>query len=117
MSACCRVCRDLIARATLQPATEGEGYELRCPAAYEALIFEYAFAYNLEPDASAFSCPVKVIGGDPTASFSFLPRRDLGGLTSLDYDFVPDTTHLLQLENPGACAALMMAFLEQQGLA
>ncbi len=108
---------ELIARTTLQAATEEEGYELRCPRAYEARIFEYAFAYNLEPDPNAFSCPVKVIGGDPTASFSFLPRRDLGGLTDLDYDFVPDTTHFLQLENPGACVSAMLAFLEQAGLA
>ena len=108
---------DLIAQATLRPSTEEEGYELRCPRAYEALIFEYAFAYNLEPEPSSFSCPVKVIGSDPTASFSFLPRRDLGGLTSLDYDFVPDTTHFLQLENPNAYAAQMLAFLEQMGLA
>ena len=108
---------DLIAQATLQPATTEEGYELRCPRAYEAQIFEYVFAYNLEPDPSAFSCPVRVIGGDPTASYSFLPRRDLGGLISLDYDFVPDTTHFLQLENPRACADLMLAFLKQHGLA
>ena len=108
---------DLIVQATLRPSTEEEGYELRCPRAYEALIFEYAFAYNLEPEPSSFSCPVKVIGSDPTASFSFLPRRDLGGLTSLDYDFVPDTTHFLRLENPHACAAQMLAFLEQHGLA
>ncbi len=90
---------------------------MHCPRAYEALIYDYAFAYSLEPEPSAFSCPVKVIGSDPTASFSFLPHRDLAGLTSLNYDFVPDTTHFLQLENPTTCAALMVAFLEQQGLA
>ena len=108
---------DLIARATLRPATEGKGYDLRCPRAYETLILEYAFAYNHDPEPSAFSCPVKVIAGDPTGPFSFLPRRDLGGLTALDYDFVPDTTHFLQLENPRACAALMQEFLEQKRLA
>ena len=108
---------DLIAQATLRPATDEKGYELRCPPAYEARIFEYAFAYNLEPDPDAFPCPVKVIGGDPTATFSFLPLRDLGGLVSLNYDFVPETTHFLQLENPRECVTLMLEFLEQQGLA
>ena len=77
---------DLIAQATLRPETAEEGYEPCCPRAYGALIFKYAFAYNLEPEPSTFSCPVKVIGSDPTVSFSFLTRRDLGGLTSLDYD-------------------------------
>ena len=108
---------DLIAQSTLQPATDEAGYELRCPREYEALIFEYAFAYNLIPDPSAFACPVKVIGSDPTESFSFLPHRDIGVLVSLDYDFVPETTHFLQLENPGECATLMLEFLEHQGFA
>ena len=108
---------DLIARATLRPTTDETGYELRCPAEYEAQVLEYAFAYNQEPEPAAFRCPVKVIGCDPTMPFSFLPRLDLAGLTGLNYDFVPDTTHFLQLENPGECAALMLAFLEQHGLA
>lgn len=108
---------DLIAQATLWSASGEEGYELHCPSVYEAQVLEYAFAYNLEPESSAFSCPLKVIGGDPTSPFSFLPRRDLEGLAGLDYDFVPDTTHFLQLENPGACVAMMLAFLEQHGLA
>ncbi len=108
---------DLVAHATLRPAAGEEGYELHCPSAYEAQIYEYAFGYTMEPEPSAISCPVKVIGSDPTAPFSFLPRRDLSGLTGLEYDFVPNTTHFLQLEDPGACVALMLAFLERHGLA
>ena len=108
---------DLIARATLRPAADERGYELRCPPDYEAQVFEYAFAYNQEPEPGAFRCPVKVIGCDPTTPFSFLPRRDLAGLIQLNYDFVPGTTHFLQLENPGECVALMLEFLEQHELA
>ena len=108
---------DLLAETTLRPAAGGHGYELRCPLKCEALIFEYAFAYNLEPDPSACACPLKVIAGDPTMTYSFLPHRDLDGLTGVDYDFVPDTTHFLQLENPRQCADMLVAFLERLGFA
>ena len=107
---------DLCARTTLRPASDGKGYELRCPREYEARIFEYLFAYNFEPETNSFSCPVKVIGGDPTVSFSFLPSRDFSGVVGFNYDFVPETTHFLQLEEPEECAAIMLEFLEGRGL-
>lgn len=108
---------DLYAQTLLRPASDGQGYELRCPRNYEARIFEYLFAYNFEPRPDDFCCPVKAIGGDPTERFSFLPSMDLDGLTGLDYDFVPETTHFLQLENPRECVAVMLEFLERQGFA
>ena len=36
-------------------------------------------------------------------------------LLRLDYDFVPDTTHLLLLEQPDVCAAFTLEYLEQTG--
>lgn len=108
---------DLAAQVLLRPASDGDGYELRCPLEYEARVFEYIFAYDYEPKPSDIPCPVKVIGGDPTGPFSFLPSVDLAGVTGFHYDFVPGTTHFLQLENPEECVAIMSSFLEQQGLA
>jgi hypothetical protein len=35
----------------------------------------------------------------------------------VDYDFVPETTHFLQVENPADCVAMMHGFLEESGLA
>jgi pimeloyl-ACP methyl ester carboxylesterase len=64
-----------------------------------------------------FACPVKVIGGDPGVEFSSLPSVDLEGLIGWDYDFIPHTTHFLQLEHPEECVSTMVAFLEQAGLA
>ncbi len=52
------------------------------------------------------ACPVKVIGSDPTVVNSFLPSMEMPDLMLLDYDFVPETTHLMQLEEPETCAAL-----------
>ena len=54
---------------------------------------------------------------DPTAAFSFLPSMDLSTLLELDYDFIPDTTHFLQLEMPERCAAMTVEFLDEHGLA
>ena len=108
---------DLFAETTLRPASYGKGYQLRCPREYESCIFEYSFAYNFEPKAHDIACPIKVIGGDPTVPLSFLPSMDLTGLVGLDYDFVPRTTHFLQLEDPQECADIMLEFLENQGVA
>ena len=79
-------------------------------------MFEYIFAYNFEPETSGFACPVMVLGGDPGAGYSFLPSMDPRGIAGLDYDFVPETTHFLQLEDPQACVARMLEFLEHRGL-
>ncbi len=107
---------DLFAETTLRPASSGRGYKLRCPREYESRIFEYSFAYNFEPKAQDIACPIKVIGGDPTVPLSFLPSMDLTGLIGLDYDFVPRTTHFLQLEDPQECVDIMLEFLEDRGV-
>lgn len=35
---------------------------------------------------------------------------------AVEYDFLPKTTHFLQLENPEECVAVLREFLEQNGL-
>ena len=107
---------DLFAQTTLRPAPDGKGYQTCCPRECEARVFDHAFAYSLEPDAADCRCPVKVIGADPAGPYAFLPSLDLNRLAGIDYDFVPETTHFLQLENPDACVALMLDFFERHGL-
>ena len=113
----------LASRALLRPAGNGGGgpggggYELCCPRRWEAQALEYAFAYSLEPEPSRLACPVKVIAGDPTFAFSFVPSTELEGIVGFEYDFIPHTTHLLPLEEPAECAATMVAFLEKEGFA
>ena len=104
---------ELIARTTLRQASNGDGYELRCPMEYEATISLEGPRWAGAADLSVISCPAKIVGSDPTVPFSFLPTVDLGEILALDYDFVPDTTHLLQLERPAACVAAMMPFVER----
>jgi len=108
---------ELAGRTLLRPLFDGQEYELRCPPEWQARVFEWAFAYSVDPAPKRFRCPVKVIGGDPTLPFSFVPSDDLDGILGFEYDFVPETTHFLQLEDPEECVATMVDFLEQEGLA
>lgn len=105
---------ELVARTTLRRTSNGDGYELRCPREYEAAISLEGPRWARAADLSRVSCPVKIIGSDPTVPFSFLPTVDLREILALDYDFVPDTTHLLQLEQPAECVAAMLPFVEGQ---
>ena len=107
----------LVARTTLRAAAGGAGYELRCPPEYEAQIIDYARSFAVLVDFDASRCPTKVIGADPTLPFSYLPTLDLSGIESVDYDFVPESTHLLQLEKPEVCVALVKEYLAEAGLA
>ena len=102
---------DLMARATLRKAPDGEGYELRCPREYEAQVIDYASAFAVLVDFEAIQCPVKVVGADPTLPYSYLPTFDLSHVLTVDYDFLPETTHFLQLEQPQACAQSVREFL------
>ena len=102
---------DLAARTTLQKRKQGDGYELRCPREYEAQIVDYASAFAVLVDFDEFQCPIKVVGADPTLPYSYLPTFDLSHVLTVDYDFLPETTHFLQLEQPQACVELVREFL------
>lgn len=108
---------DLFARTTLRRAAEGTGFELRCPREYEAQVYEYIFCWTMTVDLDSVVCPVKAIGADPTVPNSYMPSLDIKELVLVDYDFIPETTHLLQLEEPEKCAALALEFIEGCGLA
>lgn len=106
---------DLMTMTVLR-AREDEGFELRCPREYEAQIVDFASVYGVAVDFDTLECPVKVIGADPTLPFSYLPTLDLSDILSVDYDFLPEASHFLQLEKPAECAASLRQFLEQLGM-
>lgn len=108
---------ELFADTTLRPASNGPGFQLCCPREHEAQVYESSFTWAMGIDLGKIRCPLKVIGSDPTEKFSFLPSTDLSQLADVDYDFLPGTTHFLQLEKPEECAASTIEFLERQGLA
>jgi len=103
---------DLFARTTLRERADGEGYELRCPPEYEAQIIDYATPFAVLVDFQSLLCPTKVIGADPTLPFSYLPSLDLSDVFTVDYDFLPDATHFLLLEQPQECVKTMLEFIE-----
>ena len=102
----------LTARTTLRKDGSGEGYELRCPKEYEARIVEYAGIFSVMVDFDTLTSPTKVMGADPTLPFSYLPTLDLSGIVTVDYDFLPDASHFLQLEKPEECASALREFVD-----
>ena len=102
---------DLMARSTLRKTAEGDGYELRCPRDYEAQIAEYVRSFSPLLDLSTLICPTKVIGADPTLPYAYLPTFDLSHASAVDYDFVPQASHFLQLEQPVRCAEMVREYL------
>lgn len=103
---------ELFARTTLLERAGGEGYELCCPREYEAQIIQYAGAFAVLVDFDSLVTPTKVIGADPTLPYSYLPALEPRAVFSIGYDFLPDTTHFLQLERPEECVKVMREFID-----
>ncbi len=109
---------DLIARTTFRrTADRGTAYELCCPREYEANIYDQLYDSAVASEIISLPCPTKVIGADPVVPLSFLPSVDLSDVVALDYDFVPETTHFLQLEEPQECVDRTLDFLVRERLA
>lgn len=107
---------DLFARAIFRKCKENSGYQLRCPREYEAQIIYHARSFSVIVDFDHFKCPTKAIGADPLLPFSYLPSFDLNNIMNVDYDFIPESTHFLQLEQPEKCVGTMLGFLKANNL-
>ncbi len=105
---------DLIARTTLRERADG-GYELRCPPEYEAQMFEEYYSWSSITETRDAPCPVKAISADPTIVGTYLPGEGMEELVHVDYDFVPETSHLHQIEAPEQCREAMLEFLDEIG--
>ena len=107
---------ELMADTTLRLVDDGQAYELCCPREHEAQVYEYLFGWAMRVNLNKVSCPVKVLGADPTVPFTFMPSMDLSDLIDLDYDYLPDATHFLQLEEPEKCVAFTVEFMRSNHL-
>jgi pimeloyl-ACP methyl ester carboxylesterase len=106
-----------MARAVLQPDPAGP-WRLACPTELEASMYLQVIPLGLWPKRSDFAMPVKLIGADPDKPFpaaTALSNRALAAEGGFDYVAIPDTTHLLQLEEPAACAEAALKFLSLVG--
>ena len=77
---------------------------------------DYARSFFPLIDLDMLSCPTKIVGADPTLPYSYLPTFDFSSVNNVDYDFIPETTHLLQLEKPEECAQAVREFLDHRDL-
>ena len=107
---------ELMSRTVLKRSADGNWWELRCPREYESQIAQWVRTYSCLVDFDGLSCPTKVVGADPTMPYSYMPTLDLSHIVAVEYDFVPETTHLLQVEKPGECVEAIRGFLECCGL-
>ncbi len=106
---------ELMSRTVLRRSPDRRWWELRCPRDYEAQIAQYVRTYSCLVDFEALGCPTKVIGADPTVPYSYLPTLDLSHVIDIEYDFIPETTHFLQVEKPEECVDAMLGFLRRCG--
>jgi pimeloyl-ACP methyl ester carboxylesterase len=107
-----------VAAALLRTVEDG-GWQLRCPRALEASIYVQGVTLDLWPKARDLAGPVKLIAGDPERErpdATALANRALAQEGGFDYLAVRGTGHLLQLEQPQACADAVREFLTKVGI-
>jgi len=111
--------RSDMARAILRSAGDGT-YRLACRRELEASIYLAALTLDLWPSAKDYGGPVILIGADPEAKGApptAAANRALARDGDYDYEAVPETGHLLQIERPDACREAMLRFLRKHSLA
>ena len=106
---------ELVARTTLSESQTGDGFELRCPPEYEAQIWDHAALHAVSVDFSALRCPTIIVASDPALLGSDVQTFNYGE-ADVGRQFIPGTTHFLQLEKPEECKAALMSFLEEQNV-
>ncbi len=106
---------ELVARTTLKESETGQGFELRCPSEFEAQIWDHASEYAVSVDFGALKCPIKIVSSDPASQDPNAPTFDYGD-ADVDHEFLPETTHFLQLEKPQECVTALRRFLKQVGI-
>ncbi len=109
--------KELMAHTILKKSDDQPGYELRCPPDYEAKIVGFFRAFADQVDLDKLPCPVRVIGSDPLLPSSYLPTVDLSHMLHVDFDFLPDATHYMQIEQPKECAKFVREFVSSTGFA
>ncbi|MDP6175329.1 MAG: alpha/beta hydrolase [Rhodospirillales bacterium] len=110
---------ELMAKAVLRQESETGDWVLTCQRELEASIYLAAMTLNLWPNANEFGGPVKLIGADPDmerAPATARTNQALGEEMGYDYEAVPGTGHLLQIEKPVECAAVLRNFLKENKL-
>lgn len=106
-----------MANAITRRTAAGE-FELACPRALEARIYEQNVDAGTWTHLCGLRGPVGFVGADPALSNATPPAR-IGRLAAqafgLRHRIVPETGHMMQIERPEACIAVTRAFLAEFG--
>jgi pimeloyl-ACP methyl ester carboxylesterase len=92
----------------------GGCWELVCPRNREASMYLQGIDLGLWPRQDDVPIPVALIGADPDCPYpaaTALSNCALAQEGGFDYCAIPGTSHLLQLEEPAACAEAALAAL------
>ena len=110
---------ELNVRSTLRHDPVSGEWLLCCPGQMEAGLYTGVASLPIWEEASPPSRPLLVVGSDPEPDDAPKTARCCAGFCEthgIDYTFVPGTTHLLQLEEPEQCFALLDGFLAANGI-
>lgn len=108
---------ELMARATLRYDAAAGRWTLACPREFEA----HVFRSNRETTAGwnalgHLPAAVKLICADPKfGDGPALIGQALSAEAPVAYEFIPDTTHFLQIEKPAECIHALESFLAARG--
>lgn len=105
---------ELMAQSVLRQNDAEGDWVLVCPGELEARMYRSNLTLDLWPQAEQLDGPVKLIAADPTIERPGVPalgNRKLAECNGFDYEAIPGSGHMLQLEQPEACRHAMLAFL------
>lgn len=106
----------LMAKAILRQDHPGGTWALACPREGESHIYAQNAALDLTPRLGELGKTVKFICSDPDDRYALAPgpvNRAMHQIFGHHYEAVPGTGHLLQVEEPAACARIATAFIDQ----
>ena len=110
---------EITARSTLRFVPADGAWEPYCPGPVEAGLYTDVAALPIWQEAGPPARPMLIVGSDPELDGALKTAQrcvEFGELHGIDYASVPDTTHLLQAEEPEQCFTLFAGFLAEHGL-
>jgi len=110
---------ELMARSILRRDDATGEWVLRCPREGESRIYLTTEGLDLCSRLDELKGPVIFICADPDQDDALAPNkvnREMHAQFGHRYKMVADTSHLLQVENPGECARITQEFLAEFGL-
>lgn len=109
----------LMARSVLRRDEAAGDWALVFPGALEAATYIANIPMNLWPKASDFAGPVLLVGADPDLerpSPTAPANQAMAEEGGYDYVAITGAGHMLQLEKPAECLAVLDRFLARHGL-